>query len=46
VKGKRGTSVGAIRDDLVNGMIWDSPVVRTAQPDPLADPGDLGCSWH
>jgi protease I len=29
VRGKRGTSVGAIRDDLVNaGMIWeDSPVV-------------------
>ena len=29
VRGKRGTSVGAIRDDLVNaGMLWeDSPVV-------------------
>jgi protease I len=29
VKGKRGTSVGAIKDDLVNaGMLWeDSPVV-------------------
>ena len=29
VRGKRGTSVGAIKDDLVNaGLIWeDSPVV-------------------
>lgn len=40
VKGKRGTSVGAIRDDLVNaGMLWeDSPVVVDGN---LISPADL-----
>jgi protease I len=44
VKGKRGTSVGAIRDDLVNaGMIWeDSPVVVDGNLISSRTPADLG----
>lgn len=44
VKGKRGTSVGAIRDDLVNaGMIWeDSPVVVDGNLVSSRTPADLG----
>jgi protease I len=43
VKGKRGTSVGAIRDDLVNaGMIWeDSPVVVDGNLISSRTPADL-----
>jgi protease I len=44
VKGKRGTSVGAIRDDLVNaGMVWeDSPVVVDGNLISSRTPADLG----
>ena len=44
VKGKRGTSVGAIRDDLVNaGLIWeDSPVVVDGNLISSRTPADLG----
>jgi protease I len=44
VKGKRGTSVGAIKDDLVNaGMIWeDSPVVVDGNLISSRTPADLG----
>ena len=44
VRGKRGTSVGAIRDDLVNaGMIWeDSPVVVDGNMITSRTPADLG----
>lgn len=44
VKGRRGTSVGAIRDDLVNaGMIWeDSPVVVDGNLISSRTPADLG----
>jgi protease I len=43
VKGKRGTSVGAIRDDLVNaGMVWeDSPVVVDGNLISSRTPADL-----
>ncbi len=43
VRGKRGTSVGAIRDDLVNaGMIWeDSPVVVDGNLISSRTPADL-----
>ena len=43
VKGKRGTSVGAIRDDLVNaGMLWeDSPVVVDGNLISSRTPADL-----
>ena len=43
VKGKRGTSVGAIRDDLVNaGMTWeDSPVVVDGNMITSRTPADL-----
>src|SRR5215210_1208010 len=43
VKGKRGTSVGAIRDDLVNaGMLWeDSPVVVDRNLISSRTPADL-----
>ena len=43
VRGKRGTSVGAIRDDLVNaGMIWeDSPVVVDGNLITSRTPADL-----
>lgn len=43
VKGKRGTSVGAIKDDLVNaGMIWeDSPVVVDGNMITSRTPADL-----
>jgi protease I len=43
VKGKRGTSVGAIKDDLVNaGMIWeDSPVVVDGNLISSRTPADL-----
>jgi protease I len=43
VRGKRGTSVGAIRDDLVNaGMIWeDSPVVIDGNLISSRTPADL-----
>jgi len=43
VKGKRGTSVGAIRDDLVNaGMAWeDSPVVVDGNLISSRTPADL-----
>ena len=43
VKGKRGTSVGAIRDDLVNaGMRWeDSPVVVDGNLISSRTPADL-----
>ena len=44
VKGRRGTSVGAIRDDLVNaGMLWeDSPVVVDGNLISSRTPADLG----
>jgi protease I len=44
VRGKRGTSVGAIRDDLVNaGMIWeDSAVVVDGNLISSRTPADLG----
>lgn len=44
VKGKRGTSVGAIKDDLVNaGMTWeDSPVVVDGNLISSRTPADLG----
>jgi protease I len=44
VRGKRGTSVGAIKDDLVNaGLIWeDSPVVVDANLISSRTPADLG----
>jgi protease I len=44
VKGKRGTSVGAIKDDLVNaGMLWeDSPVVVDGNLISSRTPADLG----
>jgi len=44
VKGRRGTSVGAIKDDLVNaGMIWeDSPVVVDGNMITSRTPADLG----
>ncbi len=43
VKGKRGTSVGAIKDDLVNaGMLWeDSPVVVDGNLISSRTPADL-----
>lgn len=43
MKGKRGTSVGAIRDDLVNaGMLWeDSPVVVDGNLISSRTPADL-----
>src|SRR3954464_12231896 len=43
VRGKRGTSVGAIRDDLVNaGLIWeDSPVVVDGNLISSRTPADL-----
>ena len=44
VRGKRGTSVGAIKDDLVNaGMLWeDSPVVVDGNLISSRTPADLG----
>ncbi len=44
VKGRRGTSVRAIKDDLVNaGMIWeDSPVVVDGNMITSRTPADLG----
>lgn len=44
VKGRRGTSVGAIKDDLVNaGMIWeDSAVVVDGNLISSRTPADLG----
>jgi protease I len=44
VKGKRGTSVGAIKDDLVNaGLVWeDSPVVVDGNLISSRTPADLG----
>jgi len=44
VKGKRGTSVGAIKDDLVNaGLQWeDSPVVVDGNLISSRTPADLG----
>lgn len=44
VKGRRGTSVGAIKDDLVNaGMIWeDSAVVVDGNLISSRTPSDLG----
>ncbi len=44
VRGRRGTSVGAIRDDLVNaGMQWeDSPVVIDGNLISSRTPADLG----
>jgi protease I len=44
VKGRRGTSVGAIRDDLVNaGLHWeDSPVVVDGNLISSRTPADLG----
>ena len=44
LKGRRGTSVGAIKDDLVNaGMIWeDSPVVVDGNLISSRTPADLG----
>ena len=55
VRGKRGTSVGAIKDDLVNaGMLWeDSPVVvdgnlissRTPADLPAFLQGNHRCAW-
>jgi len=44
VKGKRGTSVGAIKDDLVNaGMLWeDRPVVVDGNMITSRTPADLG----
>ena len=43
VRNKRGTSVGAIRDDLVNaGMVWeDSPVVVDGNLISSRTPADL-----
>mgnify|MGYP001157993129 CR=1 FL=1 len=43
VRGKRGTSVGAIKDDLINaGMIWeDSPVVVDGNLISSRTPADL-----
>ncbi len=43
VRGKRGTSVGAIRDDLVNaGMLWeDAPVVVDGNMITSRTPADL-----
>ena len=43
VKGRRGTSVGAIRDDLLNaGMLWeDSPVVVDGNMITSRTPADL-----
>lgn len=44
VRGRRGTSVGAIRDDLVNaGMAWeDAPVVVDGNLITSRTPADLG----
>jgi protease I len=44
VRGRRGTSIGAIKDDLVNaGMIWeDSPVVVDGNMITSRTPADLG----
>jgi protease I len=44
VRGRRGTSVGAIRDDLVNaGMLWeDAPVVVDGNLISSRTPADLG----
>ncbi|HKG34760.1 MAG TPA: type 1 glutamine amidotransferase domain-containing protein [Gemmatimonadales bacterium] len=44
VQGKRGTSVGAIKDDLVNaGLLWeDSPVVVDGNLISSRTPADLG----
>ena len=44
VRGKHGTSVGAIKDDLVNaGLIWeDSPVVVDGNLISSRTPADLG----
>lgn len=44
VRGRRGTSVGAIRDDLVNaGMMWqDAPVVVDGNLISSRTPADLG----
>ena len=44
VRGRRGTSVGAIRDDLVNaGMTWeDAPVVVDGNLISSRTPADLG----
>ena len=44
LKGRRGTSVGAIKDDLVNaGMLWeDSPVVVDGNLISSRTPADLG----
>ncbi len=44
VKGRRGTSVGAIKDDLINaGMQWeDSPVVVDGNLISSRTPADLG----
>jgi protease I len=44
VKGRRGTSVGAIKDDLVNaGMLWeDSPLVVDGNMITSRTPADLG----
>lgn len=44
LKGKRGTSVGAIKDDLINaGMRWeDSPVVVDGNLISSRTPADLG----
>lgn len=44
VRGRRGTSVGAIRDDLVNaGMLWeDAPVVVDGNLITSRTPADLG----
>ena len=44
IRGKRGTSVGAIKDDLVNaGMLWeDSPVVVDGNLISSRTPADLG----
>jgi protease I len=44
VRGRRGTSVGAIRDDLVNaGLLWeDAPVVVDGNLISSRTPADLG----
>jgi len=44
VRGRRGTSVGAIKDDLVNaGLLWeDSPVVVDGNMITSRTPADLG----
>jgi protease I len=44
LKGRRGTSVGAIRDDLVNaGLLWeDAPVVVDGNLISSRTPADLG----